>query len=183
LQRHHLSINGAAHTREIHTFYRRNNQPLYRLRERSIVENGTTGSLIDQYQQILASRRERFSSDAVFGGRKYQFEKALLEKIGHVRDPERANALQSMYRELATFVPQSDYDLISGCQRRAATDPAVKRVLDLIEAGDHDAVQKELDALGTPELVRYYALYRRILLEGEARRKQAASVFELNADS
>ena len=147
------------------------------------MENGGTGNLIGKYEQILANRRQRFSSDTVFGGAKFQFEKALLEEIGQVRDPERANALQSMYRELATFVPQNDYDLITACQQRASTDPGVKHVLDLIDSGDHDAVQKELDARGMPELVRYYALYRRILLEGEARRKQAASVFALNADS
>lgn len=147
------------------------------------MENSAAGNLIRQYEQILAIRRERFSSDVVFGGRKYQFEKALLEEIGHVRDPERANSLQSMFRELATFVPQNDYDLIGACERRAATDPAVKHVLELIDSGNHDAVQKELDARGMPELVRYYALFRRVLLEGEARRKQAASVFALNAES
>ena len=59
----------------------------------------------------------------------------------------------------------------------------MKQVLDLIESGDHSAIQKELEARGIPELVRYYALYRRVLLESEARRKQAASVHALNADS
>ena len=147
------------------------------------MEKDATGNLIGQYEQILANRRQRFSSDAVFGGAKYQFEKALLGEIERVREPERANTLQSMYRELASFVPQNDYDLIVGCQTRALTDPAVKCVLDLIDSGDHEAVQKELDRLGMPELVRYYALYRRVLLEGEARRKQAASVHTLSAET
>ena len=56
-------------------------------------------------------------------------------------------------------------------------------MLDLIEAGDHAAVQQQLESGAIPELVRYYALYRRVLLETEARRKQAASVHELNAES
>ena len=135
------------------------------------------------YEQILSRRQERFSSDAVFGGAKFQFEKALLEEIIRVRDAERAESLQIMYRELASFVPQSDYDLIATCRRRGAGDPAIQHVLDLIEAGDHAAIQKELEARAIPELVRYYALCRRVLLETEARRKQAASVHSLNADS
>jgi hypothetical protein len=147
------------------------------------VDSSATHSLIQQYEQILARRQERFSSDAVFGGAKYQFEKALLEEIAHVREPARAESLQLMFRELASFVPQSDYDLIANCQRRGAEDPATKHVLDLIEAGDHPAVQQQLESGAVPELVRYYALYRRVLLETEARRKQAASVHELNADS
>ncbi len=142
-----------------------------------------TQALIQQYERILAEGSERFHSDAVFGGAKYQFEKALLAQIEQVREPERAAALQSMYRDLAWFVPQGDYDLIAACQARAATDASVKQVLDLIESGDHNAIQKELETRGIPELVRYYALYRRVLLEGEARRKQAASVQALNSDS
>lgn len=147
------------------------------------MDSSATHSLIQQYEQILARRQERFSSDAVFGGAKYQFEKALLEEIAHVREPARAESLQLMFRELASFVPQSDYDLIANCRRRGTEDPAVKNVLDLIEAGDHPAVQQQLESGASPELVRYYALYRRVLLETEARRKQAASVHELNADS
>jgi hypothetical protein len=147
------------------------------------MENGATNSLIQQYEKILARRQERFSSDAIFGGAKYQFEKALLEEIAHVREPARAESLQLMFRELASFVPQSDYDLVANCRRRGGEDPAIKHVLDLIERGDHPAVQKQLESGAIPELVRYYALYRRVLLETEARRKQAASVHELNADS
>ena len=147
------------------------------------MDSSATNSLIQQYEQILSRRQERFSSDAVFGGAKYQFEKALLEEIAHVREPGRAESLQLMFRELASFVPQSDYDLIANCRRRGAEDPSVKHILDLIEGGDHAAIQKQLEARAIPELVRYYALYRRVLLETEARRKQAASVHELNADS
>ena len=147
------------------------------------MDSSATNLLIQQYEQILSRRQERFSSDAVFGGAKYQFEKALLEEIAHVHEPARAESLQTMFRELASFVPPSDYDLIANCRRRGGEDPAVKHVLDLIQSGDHAAVQKELEAGAIPELVRYYALYRRVLLETEARRKQAASVYELNADS
>jgi hypothetical protein len=147
------------------------------------VDSDVTNSLIQQYEQVLSRRQERFSSDAVFGGAKYQFEKALLEEIAHVREPARAESLQSMYRALASFVPQSDYELIADCRRRGGEDPSIKHVLDLIEAGDHPAVQQQLESGAIPELVRYYALYRRVLLETEARRKQAASVHELNADS
>jgi len=147
------------------------------------VDSTATQSLIQQYEQILSRRQERFSSDAVFGGAKYQFEKALLEEIIRARDAGRAESLQTMFRELASFVPQSDYDLIADCRRRGAEDPAIQHVLDLIQSGDHPAVQKELEAGAIPELVRYYALYRRVLLETEARRKQAASVHALNAES
>ena len=72
------------------------------------MDSSATNSQIQQYEQILARRQERFSSDAVFGGAKYQFEKALLEEIAHVREPARAESLQLMFRELASFVPQSD---------------------------------------------------------------------------
>jgi hypothetical protein len=147
------------------------------------VDSSATNSLIQQYEQILSRRQERFSSDAVFGGAKYQFEKALLEEIIRVRDAERAESLQFMFRELASFVPQSDYDLIANCRRRGAEDPAVQHILDLIEAGDHAEIQKQLESGAIPELVRYYALCRRVLLETEARRKQAASVHALNAES
>jgi hypothetical protein len=147
------------------------------------VDSGATNSLIQQYEQILANREERFSPDTVFGGAKYQFEKALLEEIAHVREPARAESLQLMFRELASFVPQSDYDLIASCRRRGGDDPSIKNVLDLIEAGNHAAVQQQLESQAIPELVRYYALYRRVLLEIEARRKQAASVHELGAES
>ena len=147
------------------------------------MDSSATNSLIQRYEQILSRRQERFSSDAVFGGAKYLVEKALLEEIAHVREPARADSLQAMFRELASFVPQSDYDLIANCRRRGAEDSAVGDVLDLIEAGDHPAVQQRLESGDNPELVRYYALYRRVLLETEARRKQAASVHSLNADS
>jgi hypothetical protein len=117
------------------------------------------------------------------GGAKYQFEKALLEEIACVREAGRAESLQVMFRELASFVSQSDYDLINECRRRGAEDSHMQRVLDLIDQGDHAAVQKELESHAVPELVRYYALYRRVLLETEARRQQAASVHALNTDA
>lgn len=147
------------------------------------MDSAATKSLIQRYEQILAERKLRFSSDAVFGGAKYQFEKALLEQIACVREADRAESLQFMFRELASFVPQSDYDLINQCRRRGAEDPNAQRVLDLIDQGDHAAVQKELESHAVPELVRYYALYRRVLLETEARRQQAASVHALGAES
>jgi hypothetical protein len=147
------------------------------------MDSAATKTLIQQYEQILADRKERFSSDAVFGGAKYQFEKALLEEIACVREPDRTESLQLMFRELASFVPPSDYDLIDQCLRRGAEDSNTQRVLDLIDQGDHAAVQKELESRAVPELVRYYALYRRVLLETEARRQQAASVHALGAES
>jgi hypothetical protein len=88
-----------------------------------------------------------------------------------------------MYMELASFVPQKDYDLIQQCKTRGDGDPEFKQVLDLISLGDHETIQAELQARNIPELIRYYALYRRILRETEARRKQAVSVQSLNADS
>jgi hypothetical protein len=142
-----------------------------------------TSRLIEQYQQILSSRRDRFSSDSVFGGAKYMFEKALLEEIARVHEPVRADSLQVMYIELASFMPQKDYDLVEQCRRRGEEDPSFKQMLDLISLGDHETIQKELEARGIPELVRYYAVYRRVLRESEARRKQALSVQELNVDS
>ncbi len=137
--------------------------------------------LLRQYQEILAQRQGNVSSDSVFGGAKYLFEKALLEEIARVHEPERAAELQNMYAELASFVPQRDYELVEQCRRRCAEDPQFKQVFDLISLGDHQSIQQELDARGIPELVRYYALYRRVLRETEARRKQAASVQELSA--
>jgi hypothetical protein len=169
--------------REIHTFYRRNNIALYPPAERIIVDTGATEKLIQQYQQVLSNRHERFSSDAVFGGAKYPFEKALLDELAHVRDADRAASLQVMFIELASFVSQQDYELVADCHRRAEDDPAIKNVMDLIEMGNHEAVQKELQSRSVPELVRYYALYRRVLLETEARRKQALGVHSLNADA
>ena len=139
--------------------------------------------LIQRYQQILSDRQESFSSDAVFGGAKYLFEKALLEEIARVHEPVRAESLQAMYANLASFVPQKDYDLAQQCRQRGEQEPEFKQVLDLISQGDHKTNQTELDARGVPELVRYYALYRRVLRETEARRKQAASVQSLNTDS
>lgn len=147
------------------------------------MDTGATAKLIRQYEQILAQRQERFSSDSFFSGAKYMLEKALLEEIARVHEPVRAESLQGMYTELASFVPQKDYDLIQQCRRRGDQDPDFKQVLDLISLGDHETIQKELEARGIPELVRYYALYRRILREIEARRKQALSVQELNADA
>ena len=147
------------------------------------MEAGGTDKLIRQYEQILAQRKERFSCDSAFGGAKYMFEKALLEEIARVHEPPRSEALLNMYMELASFVPQKDYELIQQCRSRADSDAEFKKVLDLIALGDHQTIQAELDDRKIPELVRYYALHRRILRETEARRKQAASVQELNADS
>jgi hypothetical protein len=147
------------------------------------MEPTATSKLIQRYNEILAQRQERFSSDAVFGGSKYLFEKALLEEIARVHEPVHAEALQVMYIELASFMPQKDYDLIEQCRRRGDQEPEFKQILDLIWLGDHETIQKELDARGIPELVRYYALYRRVLRETEARRKQALSVQQLNTDS
>ena len=147
------------------------------------MDASSTTKLIEQYQQILSSRRERFSCDSVFGGAKYLFEKALLEEIARVHEPVRADLLQGMYVELASFMPQKDYDLFQQCSRRGEEDPAFKQVFDLISLGDHETIQKELDSRGIPELVRYYAVYRRVMRESEARRKQALSVQQLNVDS
>ena len=147
------------------------------------MDTGAADKLIRQYQQILSQRQERFSSDSFFGGAKYMLEKALLEEIARVHEPAPAESLQVMYIELASFVPQKDYDLIQQCRRRGAENREFQQVLDLIALGDHETIQAELDARGIPELVRYYALYRRILRETEARRKQALSVQSLNADS
>jgi hypothetical protein len=142
-----------------------------------------TKQLIQQYEQILSQRQERFSCDAAFGGVKYMFEKALLDEIARVHEPIRAERLQVMYIELASFVPQKDYELIEQLRRRGEQDSDIKQVLDLISLGDHETIQKELNASGKPELVRYYALHRRILRETEARRRQALSVQSLNADA
>jgi hypothetical protein len=142
-----------------------------------------TKQLIQQYEQILSQRQERFSCDAAFGGVKYLFEKALLDEIARVHEPTRAERLQVMYTDLASFVPQKDYELIELLRRRGEQDPEIKQILDLISAGHHETIQKDLDARGQPELVRYYALYRRILRESEARRRQAVSVQTLNADA
>ena len=147
------------------------------------MNTGGTDKLIRQYEQILSQRQERFSCDAAFGGAKYMFEKALLEEIALVHETPRAEALLNMYMELASFVPQKDYDLIQQCQARGNGDPEFKKVLDLIALGDHETIQAELDDRKIPELIRYYALYRRIVRETEARRKQAVSVQSLNADS
>jgi hypothetical protein len=147
------------------------------------VDTSSTGKLIQRYEQILSERRERFGCDAVFGGSKYLFEKALLDEIARVHEPARAERLQQMYTELASFVPQKDYDLIAACGRRGEQDAAFKQMLDLISLGDHETIQQELKERNLPELVRYYALYRRILLETEARRKQAESVQALGAES
>ncbi len=149
-----------------------------------IMDTGaSTKNLIERYQQILSQRQERFSSDVVFGGAKYMFEKALLDEMARIHEPAGVERLQTMFTELASFVPQRDYELIQQCRQRADQDPAFKQVLDLIAIGDHESIQQELKDRGVPELVRYYALYRRILRETEARRKQAASVQELSADS
>jgi hypothetical protein len=147
------------------------------------MDTSETSKLLGQYQKILSGRQERFRPDSVFGGAKYMFEKALLEEIARVHEPVRADSLQAMYTELASFVPQKDYDLVEQCRRRGEQDPEFKQVLDLISLGDHETIQKELETRGIPELVRYYAVYRRVLRETEARRKQALSVQQLNTDS
>jgi hypothetical protein len=139
-----------------------------------------TSKLLEQYEHILDQRRERFSSDSVFGGAKYMFEKALLEEIARTHEPARAERLQLMYVELASFISQKDFELVEECRRRGQQDAAFQQVLDLISLGDHETIQQELQSRAIPELVRYYALYRRVLRESEARRKQAASVQELN---
>ena len=139
--------------------------------------------LIQRYQQVLSERRGRFSSDAVFGGAKYLFEKALLEEIARVREPVRAESLQVMYAELASFISEKDYDLVEQCRQRGEQDANFQEALDLISQGDHASIQKELEVRGIPELVRFYALYRRVMRETGARRQQALSVQSLNADS
>jgi hypothetical protein len=147
------------------------------------MDTSPTAKLLQRYDQILSERNERFGCDDVFGGAKYLFEKALLDEIARVHEPTRAERLQVMYIELASFVPQKDYELIEQLRRRGEQDPEIKQVLDLISLGDHETIQNELNARALPELVRYYALYRRILRESEARRKQALSVQTLNADA
>jgi len=139
--------------------------------------------LTENYRRLLATRQERYSSESVFGGTKQSFEKSLLGQLETERDPDAAASLVDMFAELASFLPQKDYDLAEYCRRRGQQEPEFQRVLDLIETHDHEAIQKELDARGIPELVRYYALYRRVLRETEARRQQALSVHALNAGS
>jgi hypothetical protein len=137
--------------------------------------------LIQRYREILAGRRQRYACDSAFGGRKREFEKALLERLGAERDPQQAAALVEMYAQLAFFVPQPDMELDELCRRRGEQDQEFHSLLELMEAGDHEAIQKQLAAKNVPELIRYYALHRRAALESSARRQQALSVQELNA--
>ena len=139
--------------------------------------------LTENYRRLLATRQEHYSSESVFGGTKQSFEKSLLGQLETERDPDAAASLVDMFAELASFLPQKDYDLTEYCRRRGKQEPDFQRVLDLIETHDHEAIQKELETRGIPELVRYYALYRRVLRETEARRQQAMSVHALNIGS
>jgi hypothetical protein len=142
-----------------------------------------TDELTENYRRMLATRRERYSPESVFGGNKPLFEKSLLAQLETERDPDAAASLVDMFAELASFLPQKDYALAEDCRRRGQQDPEFQRVLDLIASHDHEAIQKELEGRGIPELVRYYALYRRVLRETEARRQQAMSVHALNIGS
>lgn len=140
-----------------------------------------SAQLLEQYREILAARGQRYSVDSVFGGRKREFEKALLERLEGERDPQQAAALVEMYVQLASFVPQPDVDLVERCAKRAAQDKDFQAVLDLIETGDHEAIQKQIEAKKIPDLTRYYAFCRRVLIESQARRQQALSVQSFNA--
>lgn len=146
-----------------------------------MLQPGQSAQLVEKYRDILAARRQRYSCESVFGGRKREFEKALLERLGEERDPRQGAELIEMYAQLASFVPEPDIELLELCGKRAAQDKDFQAVLDLIETGDHEAIQKEIEAKKIPELKRYYALYRRVLIEGQARRQQATSVQSLNA--
>lgn len=146
-----------------------------------MAQPGESAQLVEKYREILAARGQRYSSDSVFSGRKREFEKALLERIETEHDAQQAAALVEMYAQLASFVPQPDLDLVELCRKRGAQDKDFQAVLDLIETGDHEAIQKQIEAKKVPELTRYYAFYRRVLIESSARRRQAMSVQSLNA--
>ncbi len=141
-----------------------------------------SAELIEKYREILASRRQRYSCDSVFAGRKREFEKALLERLEEERDPQQVAALVEMYAQLASFVPQPDLDLVERCAERGAQDKDFQALLDLIETGDHEAIQKQVEAKKIPDLTRYYAFYRRVLIESQARRQQAMSVQSLGSE-
>ncbi len=140
-----------------------------------------SAELSEKYREILASRRQRYSCDSVFAGRKREFEKALLERLEEERDPQQVAALVEMYAQLASFVPQPDLDLVERCAERGAQDKDFQALLDLIETGDHEAIQKQVEAKKIPDLTRYYAFYRRVLIESRARRQQAESVQSLGS--
>lgn len=146
-----------------------------------MVQPDESAQLLDKYREILATRGQGYSCDSIFGGRKREFEKALLERLGQERDPRQGEALIDMYAQLASFVPEQDVDLVESVTRRAAEDKDFQAVLALIETGDHEAIQKTIDEKKVPELTRYYALHRRVLNESHARRQQALSVQSLNA--
>ncbi len=145
-----------------------------------MAESDQNTQLVEKYREILASRGQRYSCDSVFGGRKREFEKALLERLEAERDPQQGAALIEMYSQLASFVPESDLELAQRCFNRGAQDKEFQAVLDLMDTGDYEAIQKEVDAKKIPDLTRYYAFYRRVLIESQTRRRQAESVQSLN---
>lgn len=146
-----------------------------------MVQPDQSAQLLQKYREILATRGQRFSSESVFGGRKREFEKTLLERLGEERDPQQGEALVELYAQVASFLPQADFELVELCAKRRAQDKTFQAVLDLIEAGDHEAIKKEIEARKIPELTRYYAVHRRVIIERAARRQQALSVRTLNA--
>ncbi len=144
---------------------------------------GDVQSLIDGYRELLAARHERLSSDSVFSNTKNQVEKALLDSLESQRDAEKASTLIELFAELASFVPENDYQLFQRCRARAHADAQVRGLLELMDTFDHEAIQKELEARKDNELIRYYALHRRVARERLARHQQAQAVMALNAPS
>jgi hypothetical protein len=144
-----------------------------------MAESEQTAQLVEKYREILATRDQRYSCDSLFGGRKREFEKALLERLGEERDAQRGAELVEMYTQLASFVPQQDLELVEWVANRGTEDRDFQAVVDLVETGDHEAIEKQIEEKKSPELKRYYAFYRRVLIEGHARRQQAESVREL----
>jgi hypothetical protein len=147
-----------------------------------MVQPDQSAQLVEKYREILAGRGRRYSCDSVFGGRKREFEKALLERLGEERDARQGAALVEMYAQLSSFVPDQDVELVELCAKRGTQDKDFQAVLDLIETGDHEAIQKQIEAKNVPELKRYYALHRRVQIESQARRQQAQSVVSLGGD-
>jgi hypothetical protein len=146
-----------------------------------MVQPDQSAQLLQKYRDILATRGQRFSSESVFGGRKREFEKALLERLGEERDPQLAEELVEMYAQVGSFLPQADLDLVELCASRGTQDKSIQAVLDLMETGNHELIQQQIEAKKIPELTRYYAVHRRVLIESHARRQQARSVRTLNA--
>ncbi|MGI9104050.1 MAG: hypothetical protein ACR2IF_16540 [Terriglobales bacterium] len=138
-------------------------------------------SVIDRYRELLEARHERLSPDSLFSNTKNQLEKTILERLEAERDPQKASSLIELFAELASFVPEGDYELYRQCLARAHADNDVRQLLELMDTYDHDAIQKELDVRKDNELIRYYALHRRVMRERLARRQQAQAVMSLNA--